>query len=412
MPLFAYVVKDLAGEELSGVESAPTSDAAVEALHRRGLIVLSLEERKDSALRGASLKRALSAVADHMNGVSVRELALFTRQLSTMLHAGLPLVRALHSLSRDAKKGTLAAAVENVALDLQNGLSFSEALERHPRVFSELYVSMVRAGERSGKLDAVLEQVGEYLEKADAIQTKVKSAMAYPGFVFFFSLGATLFLLLKVVPTFAGIYKNFGSKLPAPTMVVLNISTWTSSHFLVVLALAVAAGITFTWWRSTPAGAYMLDRILLRVPVIGDLALKASMSRFTRTLSALLAAGLPMLEALDLVEGACGNRVIAGCVRRARHRISEGQELGESFAAESVLPQMILSLMSTGQETGAVDKMLARAATFCDLQVDAGVGALASLIEPVMIVTMGGLVGGLVVTMFLPVFNIGNAMGG
>lgn len=412
MPLFEYIVKDLAGEERTGIESAPNSDAAVDALHSRGLIVLSLEERSGVAVQGSALKRFGTELMDRMNKVPVRDLALFTRQLATMLHAGLPLVRALHSLSRDSKKGTLSKAVETVAIDLQNGLSFSEALERHPRVFNDLFISMVRAGERSGKLDSVLDQVGEYLEKADAIQTKVKSAMAYPGFVFFFSIGATLFLLLKVVPTFAGIYKNFNSQLPAPTMFVLGISTWTSTHFPVMLALMVAGGITFNWWRSTPAGAFMLDGIILRLPVMGDLALKASMSRFTRTLSALLAAGLPMLEALELVEGACGNRVIAVAVRRARHRISEGQELGESFAAETILPQMILSLMATGQETGAVDKMLARAANFCDLQVDAGVSALASLIEPVMIVTMGGLVGGLVVTMFLPVFNLGNAMGG
>lgn len=412
MSLFEYVVKDLAGEELTGVESAVSSDAAVEALHRRGLIVLSLEERAGASSSDPFFKRFAAGITGMFNTVPVRELALFTRQLATMLHAGLPLVRALHSLSRDCKKGTLSVAVENVAVDLQNGLSFSEALERHPRIFNALFISMVRAGERSGKLDQVLDQVGEYLEKADAIQTKVKSAMAYPGFVFFFSVGAALFLLLKVVPTFAGIYKNFNSQLPAPTMFVLGISQWTSSHFVVMLVGGVVGGFAFNWWRGTPAGAFMLDGIMLRVPVLGDLALKAAMSRFTRTLSALLAAGLPMLEALELTEGACGNHVIAGAVRRARARISDGQELGEAFAAESVLPHMIVQLMSTGQETGAVDKMLARAANFCDLQVDAGVSALASLIEPVMIVTMGGLVGGLVVTMFLPVFNLGNAMGG
>ncbi len=412
MPLFEYVVKDLAGEERTGVESADSSDAAEEALHRRGLIVLSLEERAGVAPGVPLLRRIGESMRGMMDRVPVRDLALFTRQLATMLHAGLPLVRALHSLSRDAPKGALSEAIEAVATDLQNGKSFSEALECHPRVFNGLYVSMARAGERSGKLDQVLDQVGEYLEKADAIQTKVKSAMAYPGFVFFFSLGATLFLLLKVVPTFAGIYKNFNSQLPAPTMFVLGISQWTSSHFPLMLVIAVGAGLGFHLWRRTPSGAMALDTVLLRTPVIGDLALKAAMARFTRTLSALLAAGLPMLEALDLVEGACGNRVIAGAVRRSRYRIAEGQELGEAFGAENMLPQMILQLMTTGQETGAVDTMLGRAANFCDLQVDAGVTALASLIEPVMIVTMGGLVGGLVVTMFLPVFNLGNVMGG
>jgi type IV pilus assembly protein PilC len=411
MPLFEYVVKDLSGEESAGVETAPTVDTMVETLHRRGLIVLSIEERSETT--GGGFKLQLSALPlAALGGVSVRTLALFTRQLSTMLQAGLPLVRGLTSLTRDEKSKYFRRVLEDVTTALQNGASFSEALCRHPRVFNELYTSMVRAGERSGRLDMVLDQLGEYLEKADAVRTKVKSAMAYPGFVGLFSVGAIAFLLLKVIPTFSQIYANFHSQLPAPTMFVLNISEWARAHMLITFAILVLGGVGFTMWKRTERGAYLFDAFVLRLPIFGPLTLKASMSRFTRTLSALLSSGLPMLEALQLVQGACGNRVVARAVAAARIRISTGQDLGESFAVEKVIPQMVLQLMTTGQETGALDDMLARAAHFCDVQVDAGVAGLSSLLEPVMIVTMGGLVGGLVITMFLPVFNMGKAMGG
>jgi type IV pilus assembly protein PilC len=254
MPRFAYTARDLSGEETTGHESAESADEIVDQLHRRGLVVLSVDQNDGADGPSVDLLtriKQIPTILPGMSGVGVKTLALFTRQLATMISAGLPLVRGLQSLARDEKNKEMKRILAEVSEDLHGGLSFSESLAKHPHAFNGLYTAMIKSGERSGSLDRVLDQMGEYLEKADALQTKVKSAMAYPAFVFFFSIGAMLFLMLKVIPTFEGIYKDFGAKLPAPTQFVLNLSAWMRHNFLLGLLLAVAAVVVFQLYRRT-----------------------------------------------------------------------------------------------------------------------------------------------------------------
>jgi type IV pilus assembly protein PilC len=408
MPNFAYVAKTHAGEEEAGVLSGASVDQVVDELHHRGLIVLHVAE--DALLKGRA-----SAWKERLNqpvigGVGTRDLALFTRQLSTLFEAGIPLVRGLRGLSKDETNRTLSRTVGKVAETVERGNSLADAMAMHPRIFNNLYVSMVRAGEGAGTLDKILQELAIYLEKLDAIKTKVRSAMSYPIFVLVFAIAISLFLLLKIVPTFEQIYADFGTKLPGPTLAVVYVSHLIRDNALVSIAIALGVIILFWLWTRTRSGRYIKDNFLLTAPVFGPIIRKATISRMDRTLGILLQSGLPVLDALELTKGATGNAVLSRALEKVKDQVARGEELTPAFRSTGKMPEMVLQLMATGEESGQVDSMLLKSSEFYDRQVEAAVQGLTSLIEPLLIVLVGVIVGIVVVTMFLPIFYLGQAI--
>ncbi len=407
MAEFAYLAKSDSGEELSGFISGGNADEVISALHSRGLVVLHVtEHRRDEGAMSAWRRFATAPIGR----VGTRDLALFTRQLSTVLAAGIPLVRSLRGLSADINNRMLSKAVSDVADRIERGENLSDAMATHPEAFPGMYVSMIRAGERAGTLDQILEHLAVYLEKMDAIRTKVRSAMAYPVFVLIFAILASLFLLLKIVPTFEDIYKQLGQKLPVLTQTVVNISQAIRTHALLAFGIAFAFIVVMFVLSRTAPGRYAFDTIAIRVPIFGPIVRKAVMSRFARTFGILLKSGLPILESLELVRGATGNAVVSRAIVKAGARIEAGQGITQSFRSTGKFPEMVLQLMSTGEESGELDGMLIKASDFYDRQVEASVQGLTSLIEPLLIVLVGAMIGVIVVSMFLPVFYLGDAI--
>jgi type IV pilus assembly protein PilC len=404
---FAYVVKSGSGEELSGHMNGGTVDEVVDQLHARGFVVLHVAE--DSAgRRGFGLGARLGGFS--IGSASTREVALFTRQLSTVVETGIPLVRGLRGLAADGTSKRLSHSVADIAMRVEKGQSLSEAMSAHPRNFGKMYVSMIRAGERAGTLDQILEQLAVYLEKMDAIQTKVRAAMSYPIFVLIFAFLATLFLLFKIVPTFEEIYSDLGQKLPGLTRAVITVSNAVRHNLAISAAIVLAIVVVCVLWGRTPPGRYIFHGFLIRVPIFGPIVLKAVMSRFARTFGILIGSGLPILDSLELVKGASGNAVVMRAIDQVKSRVGQGQGITSSFRSTGKFPEMVLQLMSTGEESGELDAMLIKTSDFYDRQVEAAVHGLTSLIEPVLIVLVGVMVGIIVVSMFLPIFYLGDAI--
>ena len=406
MPTFAYLARSSAGGEISGILAGATSDEVVDNLHRQGLVVLNVVEAPDKSKRQAASGR---------NGFSLlrpstRDLALFNRQLATLLETGIPLVRGLQGLADDCSSRMLARAVRDIALRIERGESMSDAMAAHPEVFDNMYLSMIRAGEHSGTLAEIVEQLAVYMEKVDALRGKVRSAMSYPIFVLVFAVAITAFLLYKIVPTFQQIYGDFGQALPRFTQIVITASNAIREHTLIVLLIIGALVVLGTLAARSRPGRYMLDDFLLRMPLFGPIVRKAAMSRFARTFGMLIRSGLPILESMELVAGASGNAVIARAVRDAKARVAAGRGITESLRATGKFPELVLQLMGTGEEAGNLDAMLIKSSDFYDREVEAAVQGLSSLIEPLMIILVGAMVGIIVVAMFLPIFNLGDAI--
>ncbi|MFB3909585.1 MAG: type II secretion system F family protein [Candidatus Eisenbacteria bacterium] len=407
MPSFSYVAKSGRGDERSGMLAAATIDEAVQVLHDQGLMVVNVREA-----RGASSARSFLDKMAHTNvgSISVRALALFTRQFATVLEAGIPLARGLRGLAADASGRVMRRAIGDVAARIEGGSSISDAMAAQPGIFNKMYLSLVRAGERAGTLDAMLDQLAVYLEKTDAIRTKVRSAMAYPVFVLVFVVLAGIFLLLKVVPAFDDIYTQLGQQLPALTRAVVAASAAIRANVLASIVITLAVILTLYMVTRTRSGRYAKDLFLIRMPLFGPIIRKAVMSRFARTFGVLTRSGLPILEALELVKGAAGNEVVSKGIDDAKRSIEQGHGVTASFRATGKFPEMVLQMMATGEESGQMDAMLLKVSDFYDREVEAAVEGLASLIEPAMIVIVGALIGIIVVAMFLPIFYMGDAI--
>jgi len=408
MPNFAYVARNHAGEETNGVVTGTTVDQVVDDLHRRGLVVLHVGE--DAVLTTSAGWRAALTKPVFGGGVPVRDLALFTRQLSTLFEAGIPLVRGLRGLAHDETNKTLSGTVGRVAEFVEEGNSLGDALARHPKVFNGLYVNMVKAGEGAGTLDEILRELADYLEKVDAVRTKVRSSMSYPILVLTFALSVILFLLLQIVPTFEEIYANFGAQLPGPTLAIIGFSKLIRDNAFVSLLIVLSGVFVFSLWTRTPRGRLARDEFLISMPIFGSIIRKATISRMNRTLGILLGSGLPILEALELTKGAAGNESLSRALDSVKERVSRGEELTPAFRSTGKIPEMVLQLMATGEESGQLDTMLLKSSEFYDRQVDAAVQSITSLIEPLLIITVGVIVGIVVVTMFLPIFYLGDAV--
>ncbi len=407
MANFAYVARSRTGEEVFGFLSGATLDEVVNRLHGQGLAVLDVREHHGRAGAGSWQKRFASF---SFGTVSTRDLALFNRQFATVLESGIPLVRGLRGLAADTSSRVLSRAIGDIALRIERGEHLSDAMAAHPECFNKMYLSMIRAGERAGTLDQIVDQLAVYLEKVDAIKTKVRSALAYPVFILIFAVAVFLFLLLKIVPTFAKIYADLGQGLPALTQVVVTTSNLIRDNALISIALGLGLVLILVLAIRTKPGRYAFDTFLIKMPIFGPIVRKAVMSRFARTLGILLKSGLPVLEALDLVSGASGNVVVANAVQDAKKRVAAGQGITDSFRVTGKFPEMVLQLMGTGEEAGDLDAMLLKSSDFYDRQVEASVHGLSSLIEPVMIVFVGAMIGVIVISMFLPIFHLGDAI--
>ena len=398
MITFSYQARDASGKIVSGIQDALNEDNAVTSLMSRGLMVLSLQKK---AAANKTRKKAWS--------VKETDLVLFTRQLSTMIEAGISLVQALTALydQSDAKRQkSLRHIISDVTTRVQGGETFHESIAKHPRVFDRLFVSMVKAGEHGGLLAEILDRLAGFLEASARLRKKVKSAMTYPVIVICIAFLITTFLIVKVVPIFGEIFKDFGAKLPAPTQFLIDLSDFMRSewYFLIGGALGIFFGVR-TFLRST-RGKQLWDRWKLKLPIFGPLIHKICMSRFARTFAQLIRSGVPILEVLDIVGGASGNHVVETSIKGVGEDVEKGDNLSVALSKKPIFPPMMLRMVAAGEATGKIDTMLEKMADFWDEEVEAMLDALTSLIEPLLIVFLGVIVGGIVIAMFLPIFKL------
>jgi type IV pilus assembly protein PilC len=398
MITFSYQARDMSGKIVSGIQEALNEDNAVTSLMSRGLMVLSLQQK---AAASKSRKKTWS--------VKETDLVLFTRQLSTMIEAGISLVQALTALydQCDAKRQkSLRHIISDVTTRVQGGETFHESIAKHPRVFDRLFVSMVKAGEHGGLLAEILDRLAGFLEASARLRKKVKSAMTYPVIVICIAMAITTFLIVKVVPIFGEIFADFGSKLPAPTQFLIDVSDFMRGewYFLLLGVFGIFFGIR-TFIRST-RGKQLWDRWKLKLPVFGPLVHKICMSRFARTFAQLIRSGVPILEVLDIVGGASGNHVVETSIKGVSADVEKGDNLSVALSKKAIFPPMMLRMVAAGEATGKIDTMLEKMADFWDEEIEAMLDALTSLIEPMLIVFLGVIVGGIVIAMFLPIFKL------
>jgi len=398
MITFSYQARDMSGKIVSGIQDALNEDNAVTSLMSRGLMVLSLQQKSTAS---KTRKKTWT--------VKETDLVLFTRQLSTMIEAGISLVQAMTALydQCDAKRQkSLRHIISDVTTRVQGGETFHESIAKHPRVFDRLFVSMVKAGEHGGLLAEILDRLAGFLEASARLRKKVKSAMTYPVIVICIAFAITIFLIVKVVPIFGEIFKDFGSKLPAPTQFLIDVSDFMRGewYFLVLGIGGLFFGIR-TFLRST-RGKQLWDKWKLKLPVFGPLIHKICMSRFARTFAQLIRSGVPILEVLDIVGGASGNHVVETSIKGVSDDVEKGDNLSVALSKKTIFPSMMLRMVSAGEATGKIDTMLEKMADFWDEEIEAMLDALTSLIEPLLIVFLGVIVGGIVIAMFLPIFKL------
>ena len=384
------------GEILSGEYQAETREELILYLRKRKIIITSIKEN----VKNYKIKLPFGG------GVSVRDIGVFTRQFATMINAGLPMVQCLDILGAQTEKDSLREAIADVMGEVEGGATLGEALARHPKIFDRLYVNMVEAGEAGGILDLILGRLAVYMEKADALQRKVKSALTYPAVVMFVALGATLFMLMFIIPTFAKMFTDFGGELPLPTKIVMGISNFLRGYWYMLAAGITAFVVAFNRFVATDSGRRTVDRGMLSIPMLGMVIRKGAVARFTRTLGTLISSGVPILNGLDITARTSGNRVIEDAIMATRDSISQGNTISQPLKDSGVFPPMVTQMIAVGEQTGALDEMLEKIANFYDDEVDTAVDALTSIIEPVMIVVMGTLVGGMLVAMYLPMFKL------
>jgi type IV pilus assembly protein PilC len=394
MPVFEYKGKTLGGAQVQGEMKADTKQE-IERLLRQNRIMVSSITKKQAEI---NIKFG--------TGVNRMDISRFTRQFATMIGAGLPMVQCLEILSQQMENKEFAKIITQVKESVSGGSTLSEALARHNKIFDQLYTNMVEAGEVGGALDAILIRLAVYREKADALIRKVKGAMVYPAVVVIVAVGVTIGMLTFIVPTFAKMFAGVGSELPAPTMVVLACSNFLKANFMTVLGSIIGLTVVFMWWKKTASGALMWDRILLNMPIIGTLVRKSSVARFTRTLSTLLASGVSILEALEITAKTAGNLVVANAINKSVLAIAEGDTITGPLRETGVFPPMVIQMIGVGEKTGGLDDMLSKIADFYDEEVNEAVAALTSIIEPVIIVFMGAIIGGILIAMYLPMFDI------
>ncbi len=399
MPLFAYTARETAsGREIRNTVEALSEQAAIAALLNRNLLVVEIKERM--AKRGQTKG----------GKVQLADLVVFTRQLATMIDAGIAIVQSLQALAEQTPNKVMRDTIKDVCSRVEAGESFSEALIRHPKAFNRLYVSMVGAGEKGGLLAEILARLATYLENTERLRKKVKTALMYPTVVTVVAIVITIFLLVRVIPTFKEVYSGFNAKLPAPTEVMIGISEIVQHYLLYLIVLAGVGVWGWLYFIKTKPGREFWDKQRIKLPVFGPIAHKICLARFTRTLASLVRSGVPILEVLQIVSQTVGNVVMEKAVKGAAADIERGEGISNALAKYPVFPTMIIRMLSAGEQTGNIDNMLERVADFLDEEIETTLSGLMSLIEPLLIVFLGVVIGGMVICMFLPIFNLANVV--
>lgn len=397
MNTYQYTAKDKNGHTVIGMLEGNSESEVAEALHKKELIVVTVEmvkKQKAFKLGGKDKK------------IKLDDLVVFSRQLATMIDAGIPLVHALGILGEQTENPNLKTVVIIVRQDIEAGMSFCDALSKHPAIFSELYINMARAGESSGMLDEVLDRLATYQEKSAALSRKIKSSLIYPAVVISMAIVITAVLLLKVVPTFKGIFDSLGGKLPLPTRILIMASDVLKRFFPIVVGAFIVLGFLFKKYISTAKGRYNFDRSKLKAPVLGPLFRKLAVAKFSRTFSTLVKSGVSILSALEIVSKTSGNKVVEEAVMNCSKSVRDGEPISKPLAKGGVFPPMVTRMISVGEQTGQLEKMLSKIADFYDEQVDAAASGLTSMIEPLVIVFLGVVIGGIVISLFMPIFKI------
>jgi type IV pilus assembly protein PilC len=398
MPTFAYAGRTRAGETVTGERVADTMDAVVAALRREQVLVTSINPVKDKAAGKTTARRA--------RGVSAKSLAVFTRQFSVMIDAGLPLVQCLEILGTQEDDKNFSAVILATRGDVESGASLADAMKRHPKVFDPLFTNMIAAGEAGGILDTILKRLATYIEKNVKLKGQVKSAMIYPIAVIVIAAVVVGVILWKVIPTFAAMFAGLGAELPLPTRVVIAASNGIV-RFGPIIIVGIAAGLYgLKQYYATPNGRRTIDSIVLKLPILGLLMRKIAVARFCRTLSTLLASGVSILEALDITARTAGNAIVEDAIQTTRKSIERGETIAQPLKDTAVFPPMVVQMIGVGEATGALDTMLGKIADFYEEEVDVAVAGLLTLMEPLMIAFLGGIVGGIVIAMYMPIFGL------
>ncbi|MCX5878244.1 MAG: type II secretion system F family protein [Deltaproteobacteria bacterium] len=403
MPVFVWVAQTKKGRKLKGEIDVANEAIALSQLKKRNFTVKKLKPKPKDIFGNISFLKPK---------VTKKDLMIFTRQFSTMIDAGLPLVQGLTILAEQSENPTFKTVLKEITKDVEGGSTLAEAMKKHPKIFDALFVNLVAAGEMGGMLDTILRRLAQFIEKAEKLKSQIKGAMTYPIVVMAIAFIVIAVILVFVIPVFEDMFKSFGSALPTPTQIVVNMSRFLKSniHWVIIALIALIYG--FKRYRDTAAGKKVTDSLFLKLPVFGNLLKKTAVARFTRTLGTMISSGVPILDALEIVAKTAGNVVIEEIIYEVRGSIAEGQTIAEPLSENDIFPGMVIQMIAVGEATGALDSMLEKIADFYDEEVDAAVAALTSMLEPLLMLFLGGSIGGLVIAMYLPIFEMASAMGG
>ncbi len=403
MPVYVWVGVDASGKSTKGEIEAQDERTARLLLSRKKVRLEKLKKKP---------KDLLENVAFLQPKVKTKDIVIFTRQLSTMIDAGLPLVQGLDILGNQQENPTFKKMLLDIKNEVESGSTFADALKKYPKHFDRLFRNMVAAGEIGGILDEVLRRLADYMEKAQALRAKVKSAMTYPVMVLAISAVVLGIILVFVIPVFAKMFADSGAALPLPTLVVIKLSNFVKSYMLVILGTLLFIFVAFKKFYATSRGKYLIDKLMLRAPVFGPLIRKVAVAKFSRTLGTLINSGVPIIEALNVAGGTAGNKIVENAIRAVKTSISEGRSIAQPLMESKIFPSMVIQMISVGETTGALDSMLNKIADFYDEEVDTAVDGLTSMIEPFMIVFLGGTIGFTVIAMYLPIFKLAGVVSG
>ncbi|MBE9545999.1 MAG: type II secretion system F family protein [Proteobacteria bacterium] len=402
MPIYLWQARTKKGEMKKGEMDVVDEATARAHLRRQGLRPDRIKKKP---------KDLFENIAFLQPKVKEKDVVIFARQFSTMIDAGLPLMQCLDILGSQEPNKTFAKIIMSVKDDIEGGSTLTDALKKHPRLFDELFVNLVDAGEVGGILDVILARLSAYMEKAMKLKSKVKGAMTYPASVLVISIGVVALLLIKVIPVFENMFTSMGGTLPAPTQFLINASEFTQHYILYIIGAVVVFVFAFRRYYRTDKGRLTVDTLILKAPVFGPLLRKVAVAKFTRTLSTMVSSGVPILEGLDIVSRTAGNRVVENALVETRKSISEGKTIAEPLSESGVFPPMVVQMIGVGEATGALDTMLSKIADFYDDEVDAAVDNMTALLEPFMMVFLGGIVGGMIICMYLPIFQMASVVG-
>ncbi|MCJ7596434.1 MAG: type II secretion system F family protein [Desulfobacterales bacterium] len=402
MPVYVWVAVTKKGRKLKGEIDAANENIALNQLKKRYFTVKKLKLKPKDLFAGISLLQPK---------ITKKDVVIFTRQFSTMIDAGLPLVQGLTILGEQSENPTFKGILKEITRDVEGGSTLAEAMKKHPKVFDSLFVNLVAAGEVGGILDTILRRLSTFIEKAEKLKSQIKGAMTYPLVVVSIAILVIAVILIFVIPVFEDMFASFGSALPLPTQIVVNMSRFMKSNFhWIILGLGVLIYV-FKRYKGSTVGRKQTDSLFLKIPVFGDLLKKTAVARFTRTLGTMISSGVPILDALEIVAKTAGNVIIEEIIYDVRSSIAEGQTIAEPLSENDIFPGMVIQMIAVGEATGALDTMLEKIADFYDDEVDAAVAALTSMLEPLLMLFLGGSIGGLVVAMYLPIFQMAAAMG-